>query len=124
MSYILLVEDNEATASIIIRALSAAGYEVRHFLKGLPGIQEARRETPSLVLMDFDLPDVDGRTLVLQLKKRFGRAGPPIVAVTARSDDIERKLAQRFGADAFVAKPFDPEQLVALVATLLHPTEP
>jgi DNA-binding response OmpR family regulator len=120
MSYILLVEDNQATADMIIRVLKAADYEVRHFIQGLEGAKMARRERPDLILMDFNLPDIDGRTMVLVLKKQLGGpAAPPIVAVTARTGDSEMYLAKSFGCDAFVSKPFLPEDLLNLIVQLL-----
>jgi two-component system cell cycle response regulator DivK len=116
MHYILLVEDNKDNADMIIHILASAGYEVRHFSTGLAAAQEARREKPELILMDFNLPDVDGRTLSLVLTKQLGGASsPPIIACTARVGTAEAKLAEQFGCAAFLRKPFSPEDLLALV---------
>jgi two-component system, cell cycle response regulator DivK len=120
MSDILLIEDNQENADLIVRLLTTAGYKVTHFLRGLEGAQYARKNMPKLILMDFDLPDVDGRTMALILKKQLGDlAAPPIVAVTARTGDSEKRLAERFGCTAFVSKPFLPEEFLALVARVL-----
>ncbi len=120
MSYILLVEDNQANADMIIRLLESIHVEVRHTLRGLDGARLARQERPALILMDFNLPDIDGRTLVLQLKKQLGGpAAPPIVAVTARAGEQEERLAQQFGCTAFISKPFVPEEFLALVKSLI-----
>jgi CheY-like chemotaxis protein len=70
--------------------------------------------------MDFNLPDVDGRTVVLLLRQQLGGpAAPPIVAVTAQTGDKERMLAKSYGCAAFVAKPFVPEDLLNLVIQLV-----
>ncbi|MBE2194301.1 MAG: response regulator transcription factor [Anaerolinea sp.] len=123
MSYILLIEDNQANADMVIRILSAEGYEIKHTLRGLEGAKLARQERPDLILLDFDLPDIDGRTMILTLKKQLGdKAAPPIVAVTARTADIEKVVAERFGCSAFVSKPFIPEEFVALVKRMATPT--
>ncbi len=120
MSHILLIEDNPTNAEMVIRILQSANLEVKHSLRGLEGAQMARRERPDLILMDFDLPDVDGRTMAFVLKKQLGGdAAPPIVAVTARTGDSEMRLAQKFGCTAFVSKPFIPEELLALIKSLL-----
>jgi CheY-like chemotaxis protein len=120
MPYILLVEDNQANADMIIRLLESIHVEVRHALRGLDGARLARQDRPALILMDFNLPDIDGRTLTLQLKKQLGGpAAPPIVAVTARAGDEEERLAQQFGCTAFVPKPFVPKEFLALVKSLL-----
>ena len=119
MSYILLVEDNQDNADMVIRLLESAKFEVRHALRGMDGARMARTEHPALILMDFNLPDIDGRTLALQLKKQLGGpAAPPIVALTARTGEREMRLASHFGCTAFVAKPFVPEELLDLVKSL------
>ena len=117
MSYIMLVEDNMDNAKMIIRLLETNGYQVQHFAEGMGCLTAARKARPDLVLMDFNLPDIDGRTLVLSLKKQLGAVStpPPIIAVTARTGLLEEKLAERFGCDAFVNKPFDPKEFIDLV---------
>ena len=120
MAYILLVEDDQNNADLVIHLLKGLNIEVRHTLRGLEGALMARKDHPALILMDFNLPDIDGRTLVLQLKKQLGgAAAPPIVALTARAGESEARLAQRFGCSAFVSKPFEPEELIALVKRLV-----
>jgi CheY-like chemotaxis protein len=120
MTYILLVEDNKDNADMIVHILNSAHYEVRHFVRGLDAATEARREKPGLILMDLNLPDVDGRTLTLLLKKQLGGAdAPPIIACTARVGNNEMRLAERFGCAAFLRKPFPPEDLIALVERFL-----
>jgi DNA-binding response OmpR family regulator len=124
MSHILLIEDNQHNADYIIRILKGIGHEVEHHLKGLDGARAARQRRPDMILLDFNLPDVDGNVLVLTLKKHLGGpdAAPPIIAVTARNSSIDRQLAQKFGFDAFIGKPFEPHELVETVKALL-PTE-
>jgi two-component system, OmpR family, response regulator BaeR len=120
MPYILLVEDNLQSAEMVIHILTAAGYEIKHFARGLEGAKQARKEVPSLILMDFNLPDIDGRNLVLALKKQLGgNAAPPIVAVTARTGDQEMYIARHFGCDAFISKPFAPDHLLDVVKQCL-----
>jgi CheY-like chemotaxis protein len=120
MSYILLVEDNQSNADMVIRLLESLHLEVKHCLSGFEGAQLARKNRPALILMDFNLPDIDGRVLVLQLKKQLGGASaPPIVALTARTGEKEMRLAEMYGCSAFVSKPFPPEELIALVKRLV-----
>jgi CheY-like chemotaxis protein len=121
MSYILLVEDNKDNADMIVHILSSAHYQVRHFIKGLEAAQEARREKPALILMDFNLPDIDGRTLALLLKKQLGGVdAPPIIACTARVGNAELRLAESYGCAGFLRKPFSPEDLLVLVEGFLR----
>jgi DNA-binding response OmpR family regulator len=126
MTTILLVEDNTAHADLVIRTLVAAGYTVQHTAYGLEAGQMARRERPDLILMDFDLPDIDGRNMVLLLRKQLGKGGkeaPPIVAVTARTSEFDVRIGERIGCAAFVRKPFLPEQLLQLIQDLLKVSE-
>lgn len=115
MSYVLLVEDNPDNATMIIRLLESEGLEVIHFVKGMDAAKQARELRPELVLMDFNLPDIDGLTLISILKKQLGKNPPPFIAVTARSGPTEEFIAQRFGCDAFISKPFEPEEFIDVV---------
>jgi two-component system cell cycle response regulator DivK len=90
MTTVLLVEDNQDNADLIIRILEPVGFTVHHILRGLEAAQAARAHRPDVILLDFNLPDIDGRNLILTLKRQFGREkAPPIVAVTARTGHME-----------------------------------
>jgi len=118
MANILLIEDNQSNAELIKRVLTTAGHEVKHFVRGLDGARAARKENPDLILLDFNLPDVDGRNMILTLKRQLGEI--PIVAVSARASQLEQQLSRRLGCDAFVAKPFEPELLVEVVTQIIQ----
>ncbi len=123
MSYILLVEDNQDNANMIMHILESEQYEVRHYSRGLPAAQAARQQRPDLIVMDFNLPDVDGRVLTLLLIQQLGgsQKAPPIIACTARVGNIEAKLAEQAGCSAFLSKPFAPENLLRLVHQFVMP---
>lgn len=121
MAQILLIEDNQNNADYIIRILDGCGHQTMHTIEGLEGARVARRSRPDLILLDFNLPDIDGSVLVLTLRKQLGgKAAPPIVAVTARNSSVDRQLAEKFGFDGFIGKPFEPNELVQVVDTLLQ----
>jgi CheY-like chemotaxis protein len=123
VSYILLVEDNADHAQLIIRTLNAAGYEVKHTPYGLEAAIMSQQKRPDLILMDFDLPDSDGRIMIPLLRQNFGtHNAPPIVAVTAYDSEAEIHASQRLGCAAFVSKPFLPEELLSVVRQLLTVT--
>src|SRR5579864_6598359 len=120
MSYVLLVEDNQDNADMMIRLLRSINLEARHITHGLAAAEMARRERPIMILMDINLPDIDGRAVVLMLKKQLGgKAAPPIVAVTALKGDVEMRLAARYGCSAFISKPFEPEEFLRVIQGLL-----
>jgi CheY-like chemotaxis protein len=115
-NHILLIEDNQANAEMIIHILQTAGFQIRHFSSGLEGAKDARKDRPGLILMDFNLPDIDGRTLSLVLKQQLGNlTAPPIIACTARTGDLEIRMAAKFGCTALISKPFSSDELIRLV---------
>jgi DNA-binding response OmpR family regulator len=122
MSYVLLVEDNPDNAHMIIRLLESVGFSVIHCERGMDGVKQARKERPILVLMDFNLPDINGSVLILTMKKILGGVdSPPFIAVTARTGEVERSVAKRYGYDAFISKPFDPQEFVDTVLRFAQP---
>lgn len=121
MSQILLIEDNQNNADYIIRILKSAGHDVEHYTEGLAGARAARDIKPDLVLLDFNLPDIDGNTLILSMKRSLGGASsPPFIAITARVSDMDRRIAALFGFDAFISKPFEPEELLTVIADFFN----
>ena len=121
MSYVLLVEDSQSNADMVIRLLQSINVKVQHTTHGLNAAKIAHKERPDLILLDFNLPDIDGRTLILTLRKQLGgQEAPPIVALTARASESEKKIAQRFGFSAFISKPFVPDEFLGLIQQLLN----
>lgn len=119
MAHILLIEDNLNNAEYIIRILEGLGHQVEHHTMGVKGGLAARKHHPDIILVDFNLPDIDGSVLALTLKKSLAGKNIPIVAVTARNTSVDRLMAQNFGCDAFIGKPFEPEELISIVEKLL-----
>ncbi len=103
MMKILLVEDNVENAQLFVRILETAGYQVIHKTHGLDGLKAARQETFQAILLDFDLPDMDGSKIGLSLRKTLKNT--PIIALTAKADTATRNKARLFGFDAFITKP-------------------
>jgi len=120
MKTVVLIEDNLENAEMTVRILKSAGYEVTHCVRGLEGAKLVRRQQPDVVLIDFDLPDIDGCTLALLLKKQLGASSPPMVAVTARAGVTEMRQAEKFGCSGFVSKPFMPDDLLNVIGQILY----
>jgi len=117
MSQLLLVEDDVAIRTALVRALSERGHGVRTAATGMAGLQEAVEKVPDLVVLDLGLPDIDGCTLLTMLR---AVSKVPVIVATARDDESEIVRALDAGADDYVVKPFAADAgLVLRVGELL-----
>lgn len=112
---ILMIEDNPQNRYLAGFLLEASGWEMVHAEDGPSGLDLARTVDPVLILLDIQLPGMDGYAVAQALRAEPGSAGVPIVAVTsyAMAGDRERCLAA--GCDGYIEKPIDPQTFVALV---------
>lgn len=115
---IWLVEDELSIAETLIYMLSQEGFAVKAFERGLPALDEARRQAPALAILDVGLPDISGFELCRQLLAQHPSL--PVLFLTARSDEVDKLLGLEMGADDYVAKPFSPREVCARVRTILR----
>ncbi|OYW33389.1 MAG: two-component system response regulator [Methyloversatilis sp. 12-65-5] len=119
MKTALVVEDNENNLELITFILHAGGYATRCAISGLDGVAEALRERPDFILLDIQLPDIDGLEVARRI--RAGETGAPIpmIAVTsfAMAGDRERVLAA--GCNGYIEKPVDPLRVIAQIESVL-----
>ncbi len=116
---ILYVEDNDDNVYMITRRLGRYGYEVIVAKDGEEGIAMVHSETPSLILMDLDLPVVDGWEATRRLKASDETRHIPIIAVSAYAMDSDRERALAAGCDDFFSKPVDLKGLLERIESLL-----
>ncbi|MSO57666.1 MAG: response regulator transcription factor [Thermoleophilia bacterium] len=118
---ILIVEDEQSIASFVSLYLKNAGFNVRAVQTGAGALTAFAADTPSLVILDLNLPDADG----LDVCRRI-RAGSdvPILMLTARDEDVDKIVGLEIGADDYLTKPFNPRELVARVKSVLRRTAP
>ena len=118
-SLILVVEDNEATLNLIEAQLTLLGYRVTTAKNGVEAIAKATAELPDLIVMDIQMPVVDGLQAASQIRKEPTTQVIPILAATAKtmSGDKERCLAA--GCNDYIAKPFTHRQLQFAIEKLL-----
>lgn len=107
MTRVLHIEDDASNRLLVSKVLTRAGYEVVDACTGIEGVQLADQVSPDIVLIDINVPDLDGYEVILRLRG-LDRKGYPIVAVTA---DGDRDLALSVGADGFIRKPLDINRL-------------
>jgi len=112
---ILVVEDQEDNRQILRDLLNNAGYEVIEAVTGLDGVKVAAAEKPDLILMDIQLPEIDGYEATRRIKADPSLAKIPIIAVTSYALSGDEGKARAAGCDGYVTKPFSPRQLLAKV---------
>jgi len=112
---ILVVEDTEDNRQILRDLLGAAGFEMLEAEDGAAGVAAAERERPDLILMDIQLPVMDGYEATRRIKANPELAQIPIIAVTSYALSGDEAKARAAGCDGYVAKPYSPRQLLAKV---------
>ena len=112
---ILIVEDQEDNRAILRDVLSRAGYDLIEAFNGEDAVRLAQNEQPDLILMDIQLPGIDGFEATRRIKAIIDLKSIPIIAVTSYALSGDEARARAAGCDAFVAKPFSPRELLARV---------
>ncbi len=123
MPKILVIDDEAEMRLLLTKALERAGYEVIDTASGRSGLELALQENPDLVLCDVGLPDLSGYEVLKSLRARPDAASLPLILVTGLADLQGMREGMRLGADDYVPKPFDLEELLALVAARLRKAE-
>ena len=112
---ILIVEDQEDNRAILRDLLSQAGYELIEAADGGEGVELAQKERPDLILMDIQLPVIDGYEATRRIKGNAALKSIPIIAVTSYALSGDEAKARAAGCDGYVTKPFSPRDLLAKV---------
>jgi DNA-binding response OmpR family regulator len=115
---LLLVEDDDAIADPLRRALEREGYSVERVARGEDAVQRVLRGGVSLVLLDLGLPDIDGTEVCRRVRE--ARSTVPVMMVTSRGDELDRVVGLDVGADDYLAKPFGLAELFARIRALLR----
>jgi CheY-like chemotaxis protein len=124
MPIILLVEDNEMNRDMLSRRLTRRGYEIVTAVDGLQGLSMASSETPDLILMDMDLPEIDGWEATRRLKSDSATNQIPIIALTAYAMAGDREKALEAGCDDYDTKPIVLKRLLGKLESFLGPNTP
>jgi two-component system KDP operon response regulator KdpE len=117
---VLVVDDEEQIRRAVVRALTARGYEVHAAEDGEEALTIAAASQPDLVVLDLNLPGVDGLEVCRALRRR---GSVPILVLSVREDESDKVAALDLGADDYLTKPFGVEELMARVRALLRRAE-
>lgn len=116
---ILIVEDQEDNRRILTDLLVNAGYEVVYAVSGDEGVAKAGEQKPDLILMDIQLPGIDGYEATRLIKSDMSLSHIPIIIVTSYALTGDKQKAIEAGGDAYYAKPFSPRELLGRIREFL-----
>jgi two-component system, cell cycle response regulator DivK len=120
MNTILLIEDNEHNRYLATFLLEQRGHAVRMAINGPHGIESARALPPDLILLDIQLPGMDGYAVARALRSDPGNTNTPIIAVTSHAMVGDREQALAAGCNGYIEKPINPDSFVAEVESHLR----
>lgn len=119
MAKILVVDDEKDTVSALTIRLNARGFDVIPAYEGIEALEKARNEHPDLILLDVMLPKLDGYKVcrILKFDEKFKDI--PIIIITAKGEEAQRRMGADVGADAYFSKPFNNEELMKKIDEML-----
>jgi CheY-like chemotaxis protein len=120
MPKVLVVEDNEMNRDMLSRRLQRRGYEVIISVDGEDGVAKARSDSPDIILMDMDLPVLDGWAATRKLKSSAETRSIPVIALTAHAMAGDKERALEVGCDDYDTKPVEFSRLTEKIETLLR----
>ena len=116
---VLVVDDEEYIQHILNFSFGAEGYEVVTASDGEEGVSKAKDEKPDVIVMDIMMPKMDGYEACKQIKTDPQTKDIPVILLTAKGRDADRKLGSEVGADDYVVKPFSPGRLIERVEGIM-----
>src|SRR4051812_18955395 len=116
-----IVADSASVRQVVAIALKGAGYEVIDAVDGQDALRKLTGKRVHLIISDVNMPNMDGITLVGEIRKQADHRFTPIIMLTTESQEEKKRQAQAAGAKAWVTKPFQPAQMLAAVSKLIAP---
>ncbi|MBR8838663.1 MAG: response regulator [Stigonema ocellatum SAG 48.90 = DSM 106950] len=120
MSIVLIVEDSIAQREMITDLLKASGLTVTHASDGVEALEAIHTAPPDLVVLDIVMPRMNGYEVCRRLKSDPKTQNVPVVMCSSKGEEFDRYWGMKQGADAYIAKPFQPTELVGTVKQLLR----
>ncbi len=117
VQHLLLIEDDERLAQLVIDYLEGAGFRLRHTTSGAEGLSQYNQHLFDAIILDLMLPDMDGLDVCRSIR---AEARTPILMLTARGEAMDRIVGLELGADDYLPKPFEPRELLARLKAILR----
>ena len=118
---VLIVDDSASLRKVVCIALEGAGYSVIEGVDGKDALTKLDGQKINLIVSDVNMPNMDGITLVKEVKRLPNYKFTPIIMLTTESEESKKQAGQAAGAKAWIVKPFQPEQLLNAVSKLIMP---
>jgi len=119
MQSVLVVDDSPSIRTLVDHVLASAGFDIILAEDGMEALNYARENTVDLVLTDINMPNLDGIGLIKELRAMPSYKYVPLLVLTTESGSEKKMEGKSAGATGWIVKPFDPEQLVAIVKKVL-----
>lgn len=116
---ILYIEDDEHNTRLMKRVLEADGYHFLSAAEGFDGLIQARRERPDLILLDINMPDLNGHEVARRLRRMQPTKNTPILVISASQDSADQLLSRQIGCNGYIVKPIDVDLISQQVAAFL-----
>lgn len=117
---VLIAEDEPSIIEALDFVLKRAGWSVNIVMEGDEILDAVRRQSPRMLLLDIMLPKRSGFEVLKQIRADKATAGLPVLVLTAKGQQQDRRIAEELGADAFITKPYSNAEVVSTVRTLLN----
>ena len=117
---IFVAEDDPSILELVILRLEIAGYRTGFARDGASALQQIRYATPAAVILDVNMPKLDGFSVLRAMRAHPPSARTPVLMLTARKSAADIKMARDYGADDYIVKPFDDQRLLARVDRMLR----
>jgi two-component system chemotaxis response regulator CheY len=119
MASILAVDDSASMRQMVSFTLKGAGYDVIDAVDGVDALNKAKQQTVNLVITDVNMPNMDGITLIAELRKLPTYKFTPLLMLTTESAPEKKQAGKAAGATGWIVKPFNPDQLLATVKKVI-----
>ncbi|MGH2487323.1 MAG: response regulator, partial [Ktedonobacterales bacterium] len=119
-SFVLVVDDSPSVRRVVSNMLKAHGWEVQTARDGVEALEVIARELPAAVLLDIEMPRMDGYELMATVRSQDQYRRLPLIVLTSRAATKHQQRAMQLGADAYVVKPYQDEELLTTIATLVQ----
>jgi len=117
---ILVVDDEPGIVKMLESRLTRSGYEVSTAMDGLDALNKARTERPDLILLDVMMPEMDGYKVCAMLRYDVKYSNIPVILLTARAHETDRKMGSQLGVRDYIVKPFDGKELMKKIEHILR----